>query len=378
MATGGLFTAAHFIAMSDEHPLKLTVEAKQNKAIIKISGVIWEYNNSAAWFSSKIDEIVRQGITDAHVVINTPGGDVFQANEIANEIEKFTGTLTGEGGSLVASAGTYIAMSLSSFTMPENGQFMYHKPSAYLRGNEDQLESSLKLLKSFTADYKKRYAEKTIHSEAEIEANWSKGDVWLNAQEAKQQKFITGISSRKTISKADALLMKACGSPVVPEITTKKEPLKTENEMDLKVAAVKIGLPETATQAEYDAAILAMQNKANKTDQLEKEVEEAEKKRRSDQIKAIFDQAIKAKKITAAQAENMQGWAEKDFDGFKAHIDALEGLEKPNPTGQASPTGASASITGKKFEELTEEEAQTLEDEDPETFNALYEAYLEE
>ena len=53
------------------------------------------------------------------------------------------------------------------------------------------------------------------------------------------------------------------------------------------------------------------------------------------------------------------------------------GLAKPNSNPSASQNGA-PSIEGKKFEELTPEQAAQLEIDDPEKFNALYDVYLEQ
>jgi len=373
-ASTGLSIAA-FTAMSADYPLQITAEAKQEKAIIRISGMIWQYNNSAASFERQIDAIIENGITDAHLIINTPGGDVFQANDIANQIERFKGTITGESGALLASAGTYIASAIKDFEMPENAQYMYHKPKGHVSGDEDQIASKLKLLKSFTADYKARYVEISTNSAEEIEANWSKGDVWLTAKEAKKQGFISGVKARTKITSQDASLISACGSPTKVEATITKNKPENNNEMDLKIAAVKIGLPETATQAEYDEAILALSNKANKVDQLQQTVDDAAKEKTTGDIKAMFDKAIVDKKITAEAAKNMQGWAEKDPVGCKAHIDSLVGLTKPKTNGSASETG-DPSIEGKKFEELTPEQAAQLEIDDPEKFMSLYEVYI--
>ena len=64
-----------------------------------------------------------------HIYINSPGGECFEANEIVNVIKKFPGKITGEGGALVASAATYIAINCTSFSMPANGLFMIHQVS---------------------------------------------------------------------------------------------------------------------------------------------------------------------------------------------------------------------------------------------------------
>jgi ClpP class serine protease len=92
------FSGSNFAALAAQHPMAITAEAKNNVAEIRISGVIHEYQNSAQAFKRTIDDLLAQGIEDVNLYINCPGGSVFEANEIANEIERFTGTIKGFGG----------------------------------------------------------------------------------------------------------------------------------------------------------------------------------------------------------------------------------------------------------------------------------------
>jgi len=189
IAFGGFDIAA----MSKKFPLTITAEAKNDIAEIRISGVIHEWQNSAQEFKRQIDQLLAKGIKDVRLYINTPGGSVFEANEIANEIIRFSGTISGFGGALVASAGSYLALVCDTFEMPENGQYMYHKPMGRFQGNEDKVGTDLKLLQNLTNQYRTAYAKKTGLSESEIESRWSKGDVWLSSKEAKDQGFITAV-----------------------------------------------------------------------------------------------------------------------------------------------------------------------------------------
>lgn len=380
--TGYQISATALItAWAKENPLKIKAEIKNDKGYISIRGVIWEYQNSSAWFTREVDQIIAKGIKDVDVFINSPGGDVFQANDIANQIDRFTGEMNGEGGAVVASAATYISMRLNSFKMPENGQFMYHKPNGFFQGNEDKIKADLKLLKNITSNYRKNYAQKTGLSETEIESRWSKGDVWLSAGEAKDQKFITGVIDAVDISAQDSSMIAACGAPVQhkettlsPIAKTKKKDKQSKSEINdmshLKVQALKLGLPEDSTQADVDAEIQKLQSKANKADKMEKDAKEAEKVRKANDITAFFAKSVKEKRLTAEQAKNMQSWAESDFDGMKAYVEGIDALEKPE-------VKAGGKTDGKKFEDYTEAELQALEVEDNAKFNALYDQYLD-
>lgn len=369
--------ASDYTALAEQFPFKITAEVKEDKAEIRISGVIHEWNNSAEWFRRQIQGFNEEGIKNASLYINTPGGDVFQAAEIRNELDAFEGDIIGYGGAMVASAGTYIRLGCKEFHMVPNGQWMYHKPQGSLRGNEDEWESKLQLLKNITSEYRKGYAGLTGFSEEEIEKKWSKGDVWLNADQALEQKFITGISKYKVkITEKETAMFTACGVPNPPKPTKSKT--KSNNEMDLKLTALTLGLPETATEAEVKAEMAKLRAKADKADTLELEAKNKEAATRKNEIKAILDKAIVDKKINATSRESLEKWADADLGGFKAHMENLPVPGKISEQIKGKSAGAS-SVTAKEknFEDMTAEERDVLEEEDPETFQAKYEAYIE-
>jgi ATP-dependent protease ClpP protease subunit len=368
--------ASDYTALAEQFPFKITAEAKGDKAEIRISGVIHQWSNSAEWFRRQIESFNEQGIKNASLYINTPGGDVFQAAEIRNELDAFEGDVIGYGGAMVASAGTYIRLGCKTFDMVPNGQWMYHKPQGALRGNENDWESKLQLLKNITSEYRKAYAELTGNSEEEIEKKWSKGDVWLNAEQALEQKFITGISKYKVkITEKETAMFTACGVPNPPK-PTKSKP-KLNNEMDLKVTALTLGLDENATEAEVKAEMANLRAKAAKADTLEKTAKDKETATRTTEIKAILDKANTDKKITAKSRESLEKWANADFEGFKAHVENLPVPGKISEQIAGKSAGASAATAKEKsFEDMTAEESDLLEEEDPAAFQAKYEAYL--
>ncbi|WP_292247615.1 ATP-dependent Clp protease proteolytic subunit [Mesonia sp.] len=365
--------------LAEQFPLQITAEEKNDKAVIRISGAIHQWQNSANWFRQQIATFNERGITEGELHISTPGGDVFQAAEIHNEIKAFAGNITGYGGVIVASAGTYLRLACENFYLVANGKWMYHKPSGGIRGNEDAWESGLKLLKNITSDYRKGYADLTGLQEDEIEKRWAKGDVWLTAEEAKKEGWITGISAFKAkITEKETAMFTACGMPDPPKPTKRKPKFNIKTEMDLKATALRLGLDENATEAEVNAEMAKLRAKAGRVDQLELEATQKAENDRKQKIADIKAQAIKDKKMTAKTADSMDKWAETDFEGWKAHVESLPTLQKLSETvtGKAAKGGAIA-LKDKKYEDMTDTEREVLADEDPELFEAKYTTYLE-
>jgi len=365
-------------ALAEQFPFAITAEEKKEKAEIRISGAIHNWNNSAEWFRSQIQAFNDKGIAEASLYISTPGGDVFQAAEIHNEIKAFNGKIKGYGGVMVASAGTYIRLACDEFEMVSNGKWMYHKPEGGIRGNEDAWESRLKLLQNITSDYRKGYADLTGLTEDQIEKKWAKGDVWLTPEEAKAEGWITGISKYKAkITEKETALFTACGTPNPPKPTAKSK-LNTNIEMDLKVTALSLGLPETATEAEVKAKMADLQAKAQKADALEQAAQDKEKADKSAKIKAMLDKGFEEKKFTAKQRESLEKFADVDFEACEAHVESLPNLEKISDTIAGKSKGKKTVVAkDKKYEDMTDDEREVLAEEDPELFEAKYTAYLE-
>jgi ATP-dependent protease ClpP protease subunit len=383
LITASSMSMDNIIAMSEKHPFNITAEKKDKIAEVRISGVIWNWGNSAAWFRQQIEAFNKNGINHMKLHINTPGGSVFEANEIYNEIEAFEGTVEGIGGALVASAGTYIALACDTFTLPSNGSWMYHKPMGRIEGNEDKIQADLQLLKNLTAQYRKAYSEKTTLSEDQIEKNWAKGDVWLNPEKALKDGFITGIRKSKVkVDEETTALFAACSAPDAykPKPQKEKSKTKTTNTMeDHQIMALQLGMDKNSTKEQVEARVKELQAKAAEADTLKAEKTAKEKADKDQAVTALIDGAVKEKKITAAQAEGLKSWATNDFEACKKHIEGLQPLGKISESikGNATPSAAAAAVADKKFEAMTTEEQDTLAKEDPDAFRAKYNAYLE-
>lgn len=364
-------------------PLQLTAEEKGGKAVIRIIGGIYEWENSSTDFRAKIDEMQERGIKDVHVYINSPGGDPFEAAEITNIIESFEGTITGEGGSLVASAATYIAckiklLNATGFTMAKNGQFMYHKPMVSMFGkNADEVESTLKLLKSKTEEYAQVYADATGKTVEEIKAAWDKGDVWMSAKEAADGKFISGVKGEVPITAEDLTLLAACGAPTIPQIQSKQTPKNNEEDMKLSATAlVRLGLTATATEQEIEARIEKLTQDNARLATLEAKATKDASDAKAAKIKAIVDKAIAEKKFTEDFRASFTAKLEGNFEVASAEIEAMKSVEllsnQIKPIGDSNLSAERKSWTYADWQEKDPETLNKMPKENPEVFKALY------
>lgn len=72
--------------------------------------------------------------------INSPGGDVFAAHAIYNQLKAYTGTVTAYIDGMAASAATVVTCAADKVIMPENAIFMIHNPMVGYCGYLDEQE----------------------------------------------------------------------------------------------------------------------------------------------------------------------------------------------------------------------------------------------
>jgi len=315
-------------------PRLLTVTNTAGKAQIRIIGRISDWRNNSDDFERTINDLIAQGVKDVDLYIKTEGGSCIEANEIANIIKRFPGTITGHGGAIVASAGTYIAVKCASFSMPSNGLFMIHKPYLDTGGNIDQIEADLKLLRTITDNYKKAFAAKTKKTEEAIDSLW-RTDFWMGAEEAKKEGFIDSISDEEQIDE-DLIQNLKSNFKSLPSalINFQVQDLKQNIEMDKKTIAVALAMvtnaadAEKLSDAEVIAAISAMSAKAAKADELQRKLEQIEADRSAEKIKNLLDKAVTDKKIMASERAHMEKLAKNDFASVEEIIKARPAMEK--------------------------------------------------
>jgi ATP-dependent protease ClpP protease subunit len=346
-------------------PFSITAEKKGGRAEVRIIGIIgWE--TSSEDFRRQVDLIVAEGITDAHIYINSPGGSCFDANEIVNIISKFKGQVTGEGGALVASAGTYIALHCKEFSMPANGQFMVHKPSCSAAGTAADLENTLKGLRDMEKLYYDAY-KAAVSDVSELDKHWGAGNWWMTAAEAKEMGFVATVKPRIKIDKDTAALATACSCPV-SFIAEEKEKSKKNTKMEQSVLALALGLAATATEAEITAKLTELTGKAGRVDELEKTI----KGIREAQVTAMVDATV-GKKITADKRQHFIDLGNNSgVDVLRNTLDAIPEAVKPM---QVITPKAGGGSTEKKFNELSAAELKDLRENNREEYSRLFQAH---
>jgi ATP-dependent protease ClpP protease subunit len=342
--------------------MQITVARSGSVAHVRITGVIgWE--SSADDFRSQVESLEAEGVGAIRLYINSPGGSVFDAAEIVNILSTFKGEITGEGGAIVASAATYIAVHCKSFSMPANGMFMIHRPSTGIYGKAKDLRSALDHLQLVEDDYRRVYLKKTTGAKL-FEAKWDDdADWWMTAAEAKANGFVSEVRPAVRIDRASACMIAACGRPA-PE-TIEPTDNQANMEKELKEIAAALGLAESATATEATARIAELKKAETALAAREQEIAAV----RAREIAALVDGAIRERRITADKKDHfVKVGASIGAAELKTTLEAMSPVVKPmdiirrqNPDGSA-----------KTFAEMTGDERMELRESNPSEYAALY------
>lgn len=357
-------------------PFSIIAQKKDSlTAEVRIIGVIgWETN--AESFRVTIDELLRSGVSEVEIYINSPGGSVFDANEIVNILSKFKKKRC-IGGALVASAAAYIAVVCDEFTMPQNGMLMIHRPSGYADGNSSDLESYLKLLKDVESHYYNVFKKK-VKDRAEFHQKWNSADWWLTADEAKNKGLVSSIQGPIEYDTETTDMISKSGAPANLINTYINH---NNNNMEFTNDVKKLlNLHDKAEEKEVLAALLpALQERDSLKAKLA-EKEKAEKEAQKAETTTLIDKAVADGKLNA---DNKQVWVEmfeKDFNTAKS---ALAAIPVRQQISNQLNTGGSGSenkdeftkLNAMSFDDLDKMNLlKTVKDKYPDMFSEKFEA----
>lgn len=135
-----------------------------------------------------LNELSKAGKGKPVVVrINSPGGDVNEAQAIYNALRRHSadgGEVTVENDALAASAASYIMMAGDKIRVAANSMTMIHKAWTIAIGNSDQIRSTAGVLDKFDSIILDTYTARSSGKKSREEIEKLVADEsWLTAQE---------------------------------------------------------------------------------------------------------------------------------------------------------------------------------------------------
>ena len=154
----------------------------------------WDDSVDAVQFS---DDLKALGGKDVTVHINSPGGDVFAAHAIHNQLIAYAGNVDVIIDGIAASAATIIAMAGAHITMPTNSMMMIHNPAMGLDDHytADDLDKYANALRAVRQSIIAAYMKRVCVDQAQIEQMMD-AETWLTAQECVDMGLADAVDGR--------------------------------------------------------------------------------------------------------------------------------------------------------------------------------------
>lgn len=162
--------------------------------------------SDTSWYDDEItprlfaEELKALGGKPLTVRVNSPGGDVFAAQSIYNQLKTYSGHITMRIDGLAASAATIVTCAGDIVIMPTNALYMIHNPATYAWGNAEEMRTAADVLdtvrKTIINVYQKRTGENLT---AEELAAMMDDETWLTAEEALAYGFVDQIDEKSSV-----------------------------------------------------------------------------------------------------------------------------------------------------------------------------------
>lgn len=219
----------------------LTIAPGENGALrLEFFGEISTWADGA--YEAAVSDALRAHTGDVQVLINTPGGEVTAGLAIHGLLASYRkGTVTTHNIAQAASAGSLILAAGSVRKVSAGAVTMIHRASAGQGGNAEDLATAARMLEAFDRAQAAVLSGVTGKSVAEVDALLRKTE-WMTAEQA----LALGLAT-EVVEMAD---ITAQAPPVAPLHTS--TPSATVPGMTVRK---RLGLPESATEAEVTAAL---------------------------------------------------------------------------------------------------------------------------
>ena len=179
-------------------------EAEEEEAELVLYGEI----ANSSWYEDDVtpkqfaEDLKALGGKDLKLRINSPGGDVFAAQAIYNQLKSYTGNITVCIDGMAASAATIITCAADKVVMPSNGIFMIHNPMCIVMGYMDvpklkKMTDRLTVVKQTIVNV---YMKKCKNvSESKLNKLMD-AETWMNADEALDYGFVDEVDADEQVN----------------------------------------------------------------------------------------------------------------------------------------------------------------------------------
>lgn len=152
---------------------------------------LWLYDviGEGFWSEGLTGKSVRDALAEfdrdesLSVRINSPGGDVFEAQAIRTLLAEWPGGVDVQIDGVAASAASFVATVGREVTISDGAMLMIHRPWSIAIGDEGEMERTRALLQKTGGQLANAYSRKSGRSQEEMLAAME-AETWYTAEEA--------------------------------------------------------------------------------------------------------------------------------------------------------------------------------------------------
>lgn len=280
-----------------------TMRRDGRKARLDIFDEIGYFGIRASLFIADLRGLGEVDEIELH--INSPGGEVFDALAIYNNLRSHKATVTVMIDGLAASAASLIAMAGDKVVMPENAMMMIHNPMGITLGDADAMRDMADVLDKITLSLASAYVAKSGQNEKAVRKIMSE-DTWLTAKECVDLGFADEMEPAMKIA---ALFDLSRYRDAPEEFHASRHPAgffnAKENHMPKANPAGSSAADVTADEekAKIEAKAAADKKAAEEEDEKKKKDEEAKKAAAAKKSESPDEDEDEDKKAAAARAD---------------------------------------------------------------------------
>jgi ATP-dependent protease ClpP protease subunit len=294
-------------------------------AELRIDGVIGEGFNTFDQIRERVNALNLEEGEALNVIINSPGGSVFEGYGIYNFLKSLKNELFMEGEGLVGSIATLIisAAKKENTSISEVSMFMIHRAMAPVMGNAEEMDKQSEILKTIDRTLIDVYSMRTGLAPENVLSMMSK-ETWLSGREAYDLGFVGELKN-----------------PIPKEaVATAFVKLYNQNEMSLKT---------------FMARYLNEVDEEKKEEEVEATVKDEVEETKAEIVAEEDTEVIEEEKKEEEETEEMVSRAE--FDALKNSVDKFAEIIE----GILETSGKEASATAEKLDGIESEVLNKVE-----------------
>lgn len=162
-----------------------------------IGGTFYGYDVgiTAKWLKRELDALDG---ADVDVLVNSPGGSVFEAAAMFNLFDSYAGNVHMKIVGLAASSASFLVLSGDKVTMAKNALFMIHDPWGWAMGDAVEMRKYAELLDKVKDTILNTYEGKSSLEREEL-AKLMADETWFTADEAKKAGFVDDVGAEQKV-----------------------------------------------------------------------------------------------------------------------------------------------------------------------------------